>query len=113
MNEITRLGLMIMPEKKREELLCKLVERNRISLPAMVDLINAARHACYEMIDGAGNKMERIRVRWMLSDIDGEEIIRSMDPDELAEWAVSLKENGASMTADEYAEIVRAIMKME
>ena len=49
----------------------------------------------------------------MLSSIDGDEIVRSMDPDELAEWAVSLKRNGARMTADEYAEIVRAIMKME
>ena len=111
--EITGLGLMVMPEEKREELLCKLVERNRISLPAMVDLINAARDACYEMVDGEGNEMERIRARWMLSDIDGEEIVRSMDPDELVEWAVSLERNGARMTADEYAEIVRAIMKME
>ena len=113
MNEITRLGLMIMPEEKRVELLGGLLERNRISFPAMVKLINAARDACYEMIDGEENEMERIRVRWMLSSIDGDEIVRSMDPDELAEWAVSLKRNGARMTADEYAEIVRAIMKME
>ena len=111
--EITKLGLMVMPEEKREELLCELVERNRISFPAMVKLINASRDACYEMIDGEGNEMEKIRVRWMLSDIDGEEIVRSMDPDELVEWAVSLNRNGTRMTADEYAEIVRAIMKME
>ena len=111
--EITKLGLMTMPGEKREELLCELVERNRISFPAMANLINAARDACYEMVDGEGNEMERIRVRWMLSNINGDEIVRSMDPDELVEWAVSLKRNGARMTADEYTEIVRAIMKME
>ncbi len=103
---------MVMQEEKREELLCELVERNRI-FPCDGESDQHGRDACYEMVDGEGNEMKKIRVRWMLSDIDGEEIVGSMDPDELAEWAVSLKENGASMTADEYAGIVRAIMKME
>ena len=35
---------------------------------------------------------QKIQIRWMLSRIKGEDVVRTMHPDELAEWVVDLVE---------------------
>ena len=35
---------------------------------------------------------QKIQIRWMLSWIKGEDVVRTMHPDELAEWVVDLVE---------------------
>lgn len=99
----------------REERLSSLISRNQISCPAVAALINEARDACYALTEKeseTADEQRRIQIRWMLTEIDGEKAVRSMNPDELAEWVVDLV-NGEGLDAADYGEIVRAIMRME
>ena len=112
---LTKLGLLMMKPEVREERLNSLITGNRISCPAVAKLINEARDAMYVLTEReseAVTEQDRIRIRWMLTKVDGEKEVQKMPPDELAEWAVELVNCGVLEAAD-YKEIVRAIMWME
>ena len=112
---LTKLGLLMMDPQVREERLSSLISGNRVSCPAVAKLINDARDAMYVLTERdseAITEQDRIRIRWMLTEIDGEKAVRSMNPDELAEWVVELV-NGGGLDAADYKEIVKAIMRME
>ena len=112
---LTKLGLMMMAPEAREDRLGSLINGNKISCPELAALINDARDAMYVLTDReseAVTEQDRIRIRWMLTKVDGEKEVQRMNPDELAQWAVELA-NGGGLEAADYAEIVRAIMRME
>ena len=112
---LTKLGLLMMDPQAREERLNSLITGNQISCPAVAALINDARDAMYVLTErdsDAVTEQDKIRIRWMLTKVDGEKAVQNMDPDELADWAVELV-NGEWLSASDYAEIVRAIMRME
>ena len=112
---LTKLGLLMMDPQAREERLNSLITGNRISCPAVGKLINDARDAMYVLTEReseAVTEQDKIRIRWMLSKVDGDKEVQRMNPDELTEWVVGLV-NGGGLEAADYAEIVRAIMRME
>lgn len=112
---LTKLGLLMMKPEVREERLNSLITGNKISCPAVGKLINEARDAMYVLTEReseAITEQDKIRIRWMLTKVDGEKEVQRMNPDELAEWAVELA-NGGWMNSSDYAEIVKAIMRME
>ncbi len=112
---MAKLGLMMMTPEAREERLNSLITGKRISCPAVVALINDARDALYVLTEKeseAVDEQNKIRIRWMLTGIDGEKEVQRMNPDELTEWVVGLV-NGEWLSSSDYAEIVRAIMRME
>ena len=112
---LTKLGLLMMEPKAREEWINALISGNRISCPAVAKLINDARDAMYVLTEReseAVTEQDRIRIRWMLTKVDGEKEVQRMNPDELAAWAVELV-NGGGLDAADYREIIGAIMRME
>ena len=112
---LTKLGLLMMKPEVREERINSLITGNQISCPAVAALINEARDAMYVLTEReseAITEQDRIRIRWMLTKVDGEKEVQRMNPDELAEWAVELV-NGEWLSTADYAEIVRVIMRME
>ena len=112
---LTKLGLMMMEPKAREERINALISGNQISCPAVAALINEARDAMYILTERESEtvtEQDKIRIRWMLTKVDGEKEVQRMNPDELAEWAVELA-NGGVLEAADYKEIVKAIMRME
>ena len=112
---LTKLGLLMMKPEVREERLNSLITGNKISCPAVAALINEARDAMYVLTEReseAVTEQDRIRIRWMLTKVDGEKEVQRMNPDELAGWAVELA-NGGGLDAADYKEIVGAIMRME
>ena len=112
---LTKLGLLLMKPEVREERLGSLINGNKISCPELAALINDARDAMYVLTEReseAVTEQDRIRIRWMLTKVDGEKEVQRMNPDELAGWAVELA-NGGGLDAADYKEIVGAIMRME
>ena len=112
---MTKLGLLMMDAQTREERLFSLITGNRISCPAVVALINDARDAMYALTEKdskAVSEQDKIRIRWMLTGIDGEKVVKHMNPDELAGWVVNLV-NGEWLSSSDYGDIIRAIMRME
>ena len=112
---LTKLGLLMMDPQVREERINSLITGNQIRCPAVAALINEARDAMYVLTEReseAITEQDRIRIRWMLTKVDGEKEVQRMNPDELAEWAVELA-NGEWLSAADYKEIVGAIMRME
>ena len=112
---LTKLGLLMMDPQVREERLNSLITGNQISCPAVGKLINDARDAMYVLTERESetvSEQDKIRIRWMLTKVDGEKEVQKMNPDELAEWAVELV-NGGGLGAADYKEIVGAIMRME
>ena len=112
---LTKLWLLMMKPEVREERLNSLITGNQISCPAVAKLINDARDAMYVLTEReseAVTEQDKIRIRWMLTKVDGEKEVHMMNPDELAEWAVVLA-NGEWMNSADYKEIVGAIMRME
>ena len=112
---LTKLGLLMMKPEVREERLGSLINGNKISCPELAALINEARDAMYVLTEReseAITEQDKIRIRWMLTGIDGEDAVKHMNPDELAKWAVELV-NGEWLSTADYGEIVRAIMRME
>ena len=112
---LTKLGLLMMKPEVREERLNSLITGNKISCPAVAALINEARDAMYVLTEReseAVTEQDRIRIRWMLTKVDGEKEVQRMNPDELAGWAVELV-NGEWMNSADYREIIGAIMRME
>ena len=112
---MTKLGLLMMTPEAREERLNSLITGNRISCPAVGKLINEARDALYVLTERdseAVGEQDKIRIRWMLTGIDGEKVVKHMNPDELAGWVVNLV-NGEWLSSSDYGDIIRAIMRME
>ena len=112
---LTKLGLLMMNPEAREERLNSLITGNQISCPAIAALINEARDAMYVLTERdseAITEQDKIRIRWMLTGLDGEDVVKHMNPDELAAWAVELV-NGGGLDAADYREIIGAIMRME
>ena len=112
---MTKLGLLMMTPEAREERLNSLITGNRISCPAVGKLINEARDALYVLTERdseAVGEQVKIRIRWMLAKVDGEDAVKHMNPDELTEWVVGLV-NGEWLSSSDYAEIIGAIMRME
>ena len=112
---LTKLGLMMMAPEAKEERLSSLISGNKISCPAVAALINEARDAMYILTERESEtvtEQDKIRIRWMLTKVDGEKEVQRMNPDELAGWAVELA-NGGGLDAADYKEIVGAIMRME
>lgn len=67
----------------------------RIDCPALAALIDECRDSFYAMTDLETENIDdqqKIQIRWMLSRIKGEDVVRTMHPDELAEWVVDLVE---------------------
>ena len=56
-------------------------------------------------------EQEKIQIRWMLSRINGSEVVKNMNPDELAEWVMDLKENGTEFSLSDMATIAGAMMR--
>ena len=68
---------MMTPEA-REERLNSLITGNRISCPAVGKLINEARDALYVLTERdseAVGEQDKIRIRWMLAKVDGEDAV--------------------------------------
>ena len=65
------------------------------------------------MPDCTISEAEIIQIRWMLTRIDGLKVARQMDPDELAEWVLDLRENGTIFSKDDLRKVAGAMMKME
>ena len=108
---ITRLGLMTMEPEARKERLEHIMEGNTIDCSAMADLIDECKAALMLLI--YKKDFWNFGVKNMLERINGKQIVRDMDPDELAAWAIDLKENRTIMSAGELASVARALMKME
>ena len=112
---LTKLGLLMMTPEAREERLNSLITGNKISCPAVGKLINEARDAMYVLTEReseAITEQDKIRIRWMLTKVNGEKVVQRMKQNELTQWAVELV-NGEWLSAADYGEIVRAIMRME
>ena len=59
------------------------------------------------------SEQEKIKIRWMLTRIDGLKAARGMDPDELVEWVLDLRKNETIFSKDDLRKVARAMMKME
>ena len=59
------------------------------------------------------DEQQKIQIRWMLSRIKGEEVVRSMHPNELAEWVVDLVETKGTLRQTDFSTIAKTMMKME
>ena len=53
------------------------------------------------------DEQQKIQIRWMLSRIKGEDVIRSMSPDELAEWVIDLVETRGTLGNADFATIAK------
>ena len=113
---ITRMGLLFMDPKERKERLDALMDGNAIHCDKVGELIDACKEKCYELTareSEAVSEQEKIKIRWMLTRIDGLKVARQMDPDELAEWVFELRENGTIFSSSDLSTVARAMMKME
>jgi hypothetical protein len=113
---ITRMGLLFMDPKERKERLDALIDGNAIHCDKVGELIDACKEKCYELTQNgsqAVSEAEKIKIRWMLTRIDGLKEARSMDPDELAEWVFDLRKNGTIFSSDDLGTVAKAMMKME
>ena len=94
---ITRMGLLMMDAQERNERIAALMTGNAIHCDKVGELIDACKDKCYELTareSEAVSEQEKIKIHWMLTRIDGVKAARGMDPDELAEWVLDLRENG-------------------
>ena len=110
---ITRMGLVLMEPKAREERLEALMDGAAIDGKAVARLINDCRDACYVLAGRDSEKVstqQKIQIRWMLTRIKGEEIVRRMDPDALAEWVVDLVKNRTAFSYEDLAVMAKALM---
>ena len=113
---ITRLGLILMEPERREQILAELIDGNTINLPAVADLIDECKSQCYAFSfreSEAVSEHEKVRIRWMLSRIDGTKAVKNMNPDELAEWVLDLKEHGTAFSTEDLGKVARAMMGMD
>jgi hypothetical protein len=53
---------------------------------------------------------QKIQIRWMLSRIKGEDVIRTMNPDELAEWVVDMVETKGTLRQTDFSTIAKIMM---
>ena len=108
---ITRIGLILMTPEAREERLMKLMDGAVIDAREVAHLIDECRDACYVLTEKDGiTEEQRIQIRWMLTRIKGEEIVRRMDPDALAEWVVDLVKNRTAFSYEDLAVMAKALM---
>ena len=110
---ITRMGLLMMDAKERNERIAALMTDNAIHCDKVGELINACKDKCYELTQGeshAVSEAEKIQIRWMLTKIDGAKEARRMDPDELAEWVLDLRENGTAFSPEDLWKVAKAMM---
>ena len=56
---------------------------------------------------------QKIQIRWMLTRINGAEVVRDMDPDELAEWILDLRKNKTAFSVSDLGTVAKALMGME
>lgn len=49
----------------------------------------------------------------MLTRIKGEDVVRNMDPDELAEWVLDLRKNKTAFSVSDLGTVAKALMGME
>ena len=113
---ITRMGLLMMDPEERKERINSLMTGNIIHCDKVGELIDACKDKCYELTQGESHTIseaEIIQIRWMLTRIDGAKEARRMDPDELAEWVLDLRENGTAFSSADLQKVARAMMKME
>lgn len=113
---ITRMGLVLMEPKVREERLDALMDGAAIDGPAVARLIDDCRDACYALAGRDSEKVstqQKIQIRWMLTRIKGEDVVRNMDPDELAEWVLDLRKNKTAFSASDLGTVAKALMGME
>ena len=112
---ITRMGLLFMDPKERKERLDALMDGNAIHCDKVGELIDACKDKCYELTareSEAVSEHEKIKIRWMLTRIDGLKAARQMEPDELAEWVLDLRENGTAFSIADLQKVARALMGM-
>ena len=113
---LTRLGLLIMSKETKEKRLAALMDGDDINGPAMAALIDECKDVCYFLTDRdskAVDEHQKIQIRWMLTEIDGKEIVENMDPDELAAWVFDLRENKTIFSASDLGTIAKVMMKRE
>ena len=113
---ITRMGLLFMDPEERKERIGALMDGNAIHCDKVGELIDVCKDKCYELTareSEAVSEQEKIKIRWMLTRIDGAKAARNMDPDELAEWVLDLRENGTIFSKDDLGKVAKAMMKME
>ena len=113
---ITRMGLMLMEPEERDERLERLMTDNVIHCDLVGELIDACRDKCYELSRGdsqAVSEQQKIQIRWMLARINGADTVHSMDPEELIDWVINLRENKTEFSKSELASVGRAIMMRE
>ena len=105
-----------MTPESRKERLSTIMQGSRIDCPAVAALINECIDSFYVMTEEETENVDdqqKIQIRWMLSRIKGEDVIRSMSPDELAEWVVDLVETKGTLGNADFATIAKTMMKME
>ena len=113
---ITRLGLILMEPEKRNKLLAELIESKTLRGDKVAELIDECKSQCYEFSfrdSEAVGESEKVRIRWMLMNINGKDVVRNMDPDELAEWVLDLRENGTAFSTEDLAKVARAMLHYE
>lgn len=113
---ITRMGLLFMNPEERKERIGALMDGNAIHCDKVGELIDACKEKCYELTQNgsqAVSEAEKIKIRWMLTRIDGMKAARGMDPDELAEWVLDLRENGTIFSKVDLRKVTGAMMKMK
>ena len=105
----------IRPSRARSgsERLMKLMDGAVIDAREVAHLIDECRDACYVLTERESetvNDQQKIQIRWMLTRIKGEEIVRRMDPDALAEWVVDLVKNRTAFSYEDLAVMAKALM---
>lgn len=63
--------------------------------------------------NGSQAVSEQNKIRWMLTRIDGAKEARNMEPDELAEWMIDLKESGTAFSSKDLRKVAGAQMMRE
>ena len=114
--KLTKIGLLMMEPEAREERLAALTDGLVIHGDKLAALIDEARDACYVLTNEESkmvDEQQKIKIRWMLTEINGKDIVRNMDPDELVDWVVDLREHKGAFSKAELAETTRAIMGMK
>jgi hypothetical protein len=112
---ITRMGLLMMDAQERKERIAALMTGNIIHCDKVGELIDSCKDKCYELTQGESHTIseaEIIQIRWMLTRIDGLKEARRMNPDELAEWVLDLRENGTAFSTADLQKVARALMGM-
>ena len=113
---LTKLGLLMMTPEVREERMSSIMQGSRIDCPALAALIDECRDSFYAMTDQETENVDdqqKIQIRWMLSQIKGEDVIRNMNPNELAQWVIDLVETKGTLGNADFATIAKTMMKME